>query len=286
MQKLKNRVLDKMMESQLTKAEVDFIIYISHYQDPKGRIYGVYYKDVCQAIDVSYETFYVTMHSLTQKGLISVKKDCWGDWDITIQDNDFSYPEAVKEGYVSTGHDIFYNKKFGELKANEKLLAMHFLKIAGAGKKNHHEKYCIGVETFYEKYAKLLQVSKRTLQVYLGKLRDFFSIGIKDKLYWIRPLVEDYKEKAPTDIKNFSGWICGVAFRRNRATYTGESAVDTADLIVQYDGKVQKDIVQVFFQAVRQSIEKVNESIKNKYKWNREVNPKFIHKIMRNIAAV
>jgi len=285
-QKLKNRVLEKMMESQLTKAEVDFIIYISHYQDLFGRIYGVYYKDVCKAINVSYETFYVAMRSLVDKEIISVKKDYWGDWDITILDNDFSYPEAVKEGYVSTGHDIFYNIKFRELKANEKLLAMQFLKIAGAGKKNNHAKYSIGVDVFYEKYEKILQVSKRTLQVYLGKLKAFFSIGIKDKLYWIRPLAAVFKEKAPTDIKNFSGWLCGVAFRRNRATYTKKSVVDTADLIAQYHGKVQKGIVQVFFQAVRQSIEKVNESIENKYKWNREINPKFIHKIMRDIAVI
>lgn len=52
MQKLKNTVLDKMLTAHLTKAEVDFMIEISHYQDDSGKVYGVYYKDVCEAIGI------------------------------------------------------------------------------------------------------------------------------------------------------------------------------------------------------------------------------------------
>lgn len=280
MQKLKNKVLDKMLHSGLTKAEVDFLLEISHYQDDSGKIYGVYYKDICKAIDISYETFYVTMRALADKNLISVKKDFYGDWDITIQDNDFSYPEALKEGYVSTGHDIFYNKEFCKMKANEKLLIMQLLKICGAGSRYH-----IGEDLFYKTYTELLRVSIRTLQLYLSKLKLFFSIRIKDKQFWITPLMEIFKYGAPRDIQNFSCHLSRVACRRNRATYTEESLKDIANLVKQYIQSLKQDIAQVFLLSVQQSIERKNESIANKSKWKREINPKFVHKLMRNIIA-
>lgn len=277
MQKLKNRVLDKMLSSHLTKAEVDFILEISHYQDDTGRIYGVYYKDVCEAIDISFQTFYVTMYALVDKGLIRLVKAFYGDWDIVIRDNDFTYPDAVKEGYISTGHDMFYDNEFRQLKANEKLLAMQFLKIGGAGKRYH-----IGVTVLYEKYAELLQVTKRTIQVYLGRLKRFFSIGIKDKMYWITPLVAVFKNKAPKDIINFAEHLSDVACRRNRAVYTGNERRDTTDLIKQYAQSLKAEMAQIFLRAVSCSIEKNNEMVGNKRKWNRQLNPKFIHKLIRN----
>lgn len=276
MQKLKNSVLDKMLQADLTKAEVDFMLEISHYQDNSGRIYGVYYKAICKAIGISYETFYVTMRALADKGLICLTKAHYEDWDIIIKDNDFSYPGALKEGYISTGHDIFYMKHFRELKAKEKLLAMQFLKIAGAGKRYH-----IGVELFYDKYAKLLQVTKRTIQTYLGKLKQFFSIGIKDKMYWITPLVAVFKSNAPKDIQRFADHLSSVACRRNKATYTEDSLRNTTDLIKQYAESLKTEIAQVFLKAVSNSIEKANEAVRDKSKWNRQLNPKFIHKIIR-----
>lgn len=276
MQKLKNSVLDKMLLADLTKAEVDFMLEISHYQDVSGKIYGLYYKAVCKAIDISYETFYVTMRSLAEKGFICFEKACYGDWDIKINGNDFSYPGALQEGYISTGHDIFYNKGFRELKAKEKLLAMQFIKIAGAGKRYH-----IGVNLFYEKYAGMLQVAKRTIQVYLGRLKKFFSIGIKDKMYWITPLVAVFKNNAPKDIDRFSEHLSRVACRRNRATYTEENLQNTKDLIKQYADSNKTGIARMFLSAVKRSIEKTNETVRKKNKWNRQLNPKFIHKLIR-----
>ena len=277
MQKLKNSVLDKMLQAHLTKAEVDVILDISHYQDDSGKIYGVYYKDVCEAIGISYETFYVTIRSLSDKGLIRLQKDFRGDWDIIIIDNDFSYPEALKEGYISTGHDIFYNMTFKKLKANEKLLAMQFLKIGGAGKHYH-----IGVNLLYEKYAALLQVTKRTIQVYLGRLREFFSIGIKDKMYWITPLVSVFKYNAPADIENFAEHLVEVACRRNKATYSERGKKDMLQLVKQYIQGLKTKTAQVFLHAVSGSLEKGNKNIPDKRKWNRELNPKFVHKLIRN----
>ncbi len=281
MQKLKNKVLDKMLQANLTKAEVDFILEISHYQDESGTIYGVYYKDICKAISISHETFYVTMRTLAAKGLIEIEKDYFGDWNVIIVDNDFTYPEALREGYINTGHDIFYNKGFRKLKAKEKLLAMQFLKIGGAGKKYH-----IGVEAFYDKYSKLLKVTKRSLQVYLGRLKAFFSIGIKDKMYWITPLKAVFKDFAPTDMQTFATHLSGVACRRNRAVFTPQNKKDISDLVKQYAERLKSDTAHIFLNAVKASIETANEAVANKSKWNRQLNPKFVHKLIRYIAHI
>ncbi len=277
LQKLKNSVLDKLLQSHLTKAELDFLIELSHYQDNLGKVHGVYYRSMCKVTGMSYQTFYVTMLSLADKGVICYEKAYYGDWDITILDNDFSYPEAVKEGYISTGHDIFYDEAFKELKANEKLLAMQFLKIGGAGKRYH-----IGVELFYEKYAELLRVAKRTIQVYLGRLKAFFSIGIKDKMYWITPLQKVFKDRAPKDIQNFAAHLGRVALRRNKAVYTEESLRDTLELVKQYAQSFKEETAKIFLGAVAGSIAKTNETVRDKRKWDRNLKPKFIHKLMRS----
>lgn len=278
MQKLKLAVLDKMISRHLTGAEVNFILYISHYQDASGSVLGVYYKDLCEAIGISHETFYAVMRSLEKKELIEVEKNYYGDWDIRIRDNSFLSPEANREGYVSTGHDIFHDKEFLALKAGEKLLAMYVLKVAGAG----YGKYHIGVENFYEKFSALFGVGRRALQNYMARLKKYFTIGIKDKFYWITPLKKVYKSQTPTDMKLFSGHLIELACRRNRIREIGrEEFRDTAELIRQYAPGREQEIAGSFLQALKKSVQKANEHIRSPYLWERVLRPKFIHKLLQ-----
>ena len=86
--KIKYSLLDRLCN--LTNKEVDFLLYVAHYQDDYGRIRGIYYRDVCQACDMCKQTFYDVLRSLQQKGVITyVRAD--RDYNITILDNDFSY---------------------------------------------------------------------------------------------------------------------------------------------------------------------------------------------------
>ena len=280
MQKLKNAVFEKMLVSNLTKAEVDFLLELSHYQDDKGRVQGIYYKNICDAIAISYETFYVTLNSLEQKGVLQRKKACYGDYDVVIVGNDCSYPGALQEGYINTGLDLFFDKSFKQLKAGEKLLAMQFIKIAGTG-----GAYRISLEVFYEKYSKIFQVTKRTIQTYLTKLKKFFFITLKNKLYIFKPK-ETCKYNAPTDVELYSEHCAKVACRRNRVkVLLNAQYKDTRDLVKQYcnDKFSVAEVAEAFLIAVQRSIELRNKHIPNKYKWDRHLNSKFIHKLMRGI---
>lgn len=287
MQKIKLSVFGRMIGKRLTGAEINFILYISHFQDDSGRVPGVHYKDVCAGINISPQTFYEAMRGLREKGLIETEKNHYGDWDVRIAGNDFSYEGAFQEGYISTKHGMFHDPEFYGLKAGEKLLAMHLLKIAGAGNGRCRR----GVDKLYQKFMALLGVTRRVIQGYLGSLRKFFSIGIKDHQYWITPLKRAYKDAPPTDMDLYAAHLAGTACRRNRIkAYTEQEFRDAAELVPQYAEQLKKASVRGFLEvaarcfldAVCGSVKKENERIPSKYKWNRVLQPKFIHKLMRS----
>lgn len=283
MQKLKLSIIDKMIASKCTSAEVNFILVISRYQDNNGNIVGVYYKDICAALDISYQKFYDLKLSLIDKGLISASKGSYTDWDITICDNDFTNPESFKQGYINTNHKIFFDKNFFMLKAGEKLLAMQFLKISYAGR----GEVMIGVDKFYKKYTELLGVTKRVVQNYMTSLRDFFSIGIKERIYWIRPLIKVYKDLgSKSEEVRYREHIGTTLARREKLEYTKEAIKDTVDLLKQYKEQMSNNGLDYLVSAIRKSIQKANETVKNRSKWKRVLQPKLVHKMLRQVLQL
>lgn len=281
-----------MIEENLTSAEINFILHISHYQDDAGNVLGVYYKDIMKSLHISTQKFYDILQSLEEKGLIQVEKHFYSDWDIRILNNDFTDKKAFKDGYLSTQHNIFYSQDFLRLKAGEKLLAMNLLKVNFTKEDADYTKsnsYCIGVKKFYDKYEDKFKTTKRVIQGYLTKLRKWFSVGIKNGSYYISALDRVFKKSScPTDAKAYQGHIGGVACRRERLNYTKETFKDAAALATQFAKQLKAPMIgKVFLKAVKESIEIVNESCRDKYKWNRTLQPKMVNKcIVENIAAM
>lgn len=58
MQKIKNCILDRMIAEKLQSKEVDFLLYVSRFQDEEGKVCGIYYKDVCAQMRMSHQEFY------------------------------------------------------------------------------------------------------------------------------------------------------------------------------------------------------------------------------------
>ena len=279
MQKIKYCVLDKLLRADLSRAEMDFILHISHYQDDSGCVSGIYYRDICNALQISYQTFYDVLHSLQEKEIIAVTKAYYGDWDVTILDN--SFQDGIT-GYVSTGDDLFLDPEFQKCGPKEKLLALEFLKIAK--NPSNGGKYKIGKEKLYEKYCKLLSVTKRVFLRYLHRLRKFFSMIVTEGIYYIRP-GKNYREKnkGRTDTELLREHVKRFVLRRNRATYTEEEGKDVARLLTQYASTVPdiRLLIRLISEAVLESIRIRNAGIRNRYKWNRRLNPKFVHKILQ-----
>lgn len=283
MQKLKYAVLANMIEKNCTSAEVDFIVYLTRFQNDYGKVKGVYYKEICNELGISHQTFYDLKKTLGEKGILRAGKKSYFDWDIEIVGNQFPNQESYSEGYINMNHDIFYNKDFFSMKAGEKLLAMHFLKISFSGRGS----YNIGVEKFYVEYAKLFNVTKRVIQNYMTTLKRFFSIGVKERQYWITPLAKVYRSIGAahqrTDDSNYNKQLGKAICRRQKIKFNKDTLTDTMNLLKQYrkDFKDRMDeLEELLVQAIKKSIEKANEKIKNPRKWERVLQPKLVHKFL------
>lgn len=296
MQKLKYAVLEKMIEKEATSAEINFILYISHFQDDAGNVLGVYYRDIMKALHISAQKFYDILYSLEEKGIIRVEKNFYSDWDIQILDNDFTYKGAYQkgqEGYLSTQHNIFYSEDFMRLKAGEKLLAMCFLKVNLTKEGAEYTKsgsYHLGVKKFYDTYKDLFKTTKRVIQGYLTKLRSWFSIGIKEGQYYITALQKVRRKPYGnrTDKRAYQDHIGAVACRRGRFSFTKQTFHDAAALATQFAKQLKAPLMgQTFLAAVKESLELANETCRNRYKWQRVLQPKLINKcIVDKIKAM
>lgn len=269
-----------MIKERLTSKEIDFIIYISRFQDNQGKIAGIHYKDVCKKMNMSYQGFYDVKQSLVKKNIISSEKNNRIDHDITILNNAFLSEEDIRNGYINTNHNIFFNEEFYKLKAGSKLLAMEIMKLSYSGTGECK----IGTEKFYEKYTKIFCVTKRVMRTYLMELKQFFSIGIKNGLYYMRPKSEVYhKPYQPTENDNYTTHNVDVICRRNKIKdSTEKERKDICSLVRQYKKKAQevnKNIIELLKMAVEKSLELINT---NKPKiTKRQLKPKLVHKILK-----
>ncbi len=283
MRKLKAEVIHNLIAAHPTSKEVDFIVWISRYQDSAGLVRGVYYKSVCEELQISPQTFYNVLRGLEVKGVIEVSKDNTysGDWDIRIIDNDYS-KEPVRRGqkadnYLDMGKEIFYNREFFQMKAKEKLMTMLYIMIAGAGSPNYH----IGTQHFVQKYTAMLAVKRRALQNYLKSIRKFFAIGMKGREYWISPLRRKTgKDCDHTDRSERAKHIAASLCRRFRLD-VGKAFAIICGLVEQYTYKVSVDLEPFFIKSIRDLLSRRNGSADPRKWHHREINEKFLHKIFR-----
>ena len=282
MQKLKNSIIDRMIEQKCTSKEIAFLHYVSCYQDVTGRVTGVHYKDVCNATHMSVQCYYDTKESLERKGFIKCTKRNLMDCDIVIVGNAYTGEQYNKEGYLNTNHKIFFCREFQKLKAGAKLLALKMLIIVCSGK-GYFE---IGVKKFYDEaegYTKRFGVSRRVMRTYLSAIKTLFSIGIKDRKYYIETRKHIIgKKDGRKEAECFREKGTEVVLRRNRIKEPGNGEKDLYRLFQQYDAvaeKKKKPLVALIDRAVKRSLEMLNEGerwIKHKL-----INIRLIHKLLR-----
>lgn len=283
MQKLSYGVLQKLIEKNVTSAEIDVLLYVSRYQNNQGVAEGIYYRSICEDLNISYQTFYDVKESLIEKGIISVRKNHYLDHDITILDNDFTNPEMYHKGYINTNHELFACSQFRMMKAGSKLLAMDLMKNNLTSNKSYH----CGVEKFFVQFMEKLDICKRTLQRYLKELRLLFHIGVKDKQYWITIRAFAKQRQKKQENQRYRDNSIAVALRRNRieSRMVRTEDVKALDaLMSQYNKEIEK---QERFSGgfslssiVEKSIEVLNPGIQKK-KWERKLKPNLIHRILR-----
>lgn len=286
MQKIKREVLDKMIAADLSSLQVDMMIYLSRYQSDSGVIKGVHYRSVCKDIGMSKQSFYNVLRSLEVKGLISLQREKLDsmDWNITILDNDCT---AINNGsekgqYVNTNQCIFYLESFRMLKAKEKLLAMYLLRRCAENRGSIR----MTVSNFREHYTELLQVSSRTLRGYLASLKEYFSIGDKEGMRYVRSKRDMIKRSTMSERTRLHEYLVKVACRRCRISNPDYNAVkETAYLLHQYRRQIKQisDLRRKELD-IKEVIQLSREYFPPKDKL--QLNCKLVHKILRAILGL
>lgn len=171
MRKIRASVLRKVEESRLTNKELTVFLHICQYQTDAGTVSGIYYKDICNALKISNQSFYSSLYRLRDCGLINLWKADKIDWDIQIIGNDCTDIESVKkEGYLSVADGLFASEKFRKLKANEKVMAMRLLVYCRSGQRTYKE----AKASFLDKMKKMLGCGLRAVKKYLTALKELF----------------------------------------------------------------------------------------------------------------
>ena len=311
MRKLAYKVINDLIRAESTSAEVDLVLYIARIADETGFAQAVHYRAACEAMGgVVPQTYYNALRSLKEKGLIVFEKNSYYDTDIRLIGNDTSagsYQKGRTRAYLSLDRDFLRGEKFKALTAKGKLLALHFLVRTQSSKKSGRRnqlKECL--DTFFEKYIDLLQVTRETLRGYLQDLEAFFSIGAKEGMIYIEGRAElDAREEGDfprytnagelyythheTDSEIYHKHLAEAACIRDNVELEPAQVAGVAELMAQYAEAFREsgsDRIQTMIRAFRQvDIPKRRRSIaapEEEY----VLSIPYLHKKMRGILGL
>lgn len=282
MQKISIEVLEKAIKEKLSSVELDMLLYIARFQNEAGVASGIYYKDVCENIGISYQGFYDCKKSLQEKGLIYAEKKNYYDWDITILNNSFIGKENYGRGYVSVSSKMVKSTVFRRMRANAKLMALYLLREWSINrKKSRSESYSILKQNLLRKFEEM-GFTNRMTRAYLGELKPFLSVYLENgRKYFLTFKKNEVYNAGESENEEKRLHDFDTACRRNKVKEIQEEIKrDVLTVLRQYHVKVVKKLDFNLSSIVEQSLKELNGE-KKKSKWRRELNPKLIHKIMQ-----
>lgn len=181
MRKLRKKVLDNFCSSSLTRKQQDLFLCLCRWQNAAGFVTGIYYKDVCNEMGMTPQTFYASLRKLESCGLIRIesqesrKQRKAVDWNVQIMNNDCThYKEVLEMGFVTLSEGMYSSPDFWKLTSGEKSIAMQLCRWCRSAKNG---KFYIGSASFKKKFAEQLGVSGRTILRYLEGLKKIFKIS-------------------------------------------------------------------------------------------------------------
>lgn len=270
--KIKYSIIQKL--NTLTAKEMDLFFYLVRRQNQEdGTVEGVYYRDVMRQAGMCRQSFYNALRGLEKKQAVTVTKISDMDYNVCIPGNAFPAREEYRKGYVNLNRQAFRSKKFQALKAHEKFMLLEFLK----GTHENGHSLNMKTENLYEKFMKLLKVSKRVIRGYLHRLKQFFSIGVKDGKYYITYLHSVFHDRSGKAEENwyFEHLVKKECWRLHMA-HDDEALEETARIAKQYRPYAGSTAgtLSLLMQCIRKSAEDTEPG-------NRQLHEKYVHKLMR-----
>lgn len=152
-----------MIDKQVSKNELLFLLFISQSQDEFGIVHSVYYKNICSNLKISIQKFYDVLRSLSEKKLISYRKNNPADYEVTLTGNSFE-DGSFKNGYINVAEKNFFTERFMKLKAGSMLLYLYSQRFVEG-------KHML-ITNFYNEFSRIFHIRHKTLQLYLQELKD------------------------------------------------------------------------------------------------------------------
>lgn len=257
MYKLKNTYIDRMIDMQVSKSELAFILHIARHQDDYGIVHSVYYKDICAAIDISIQKFYDILRSLTDKNLIFYEKVNTADVKVHLIGNNFA-DKDFSQGYINVAGKDFRRASFINMKAGSQLLYLFSQRFT----KGKH----MLLNTFYEEFSRRFHIKRRTLQLYVQELKEkkFLFISKKrNRAYHYEMTMQrssclDHKGIIPNEKEGYIDNIAqliSVNFR-NQLSETDRKAVQNVSRLAEQQRALKcEDFPSLIVNAIRNSFD-------------------------------
>lgn len=270
MYKLKNSYIDNMIAAKVSKSEIAFLLYIAVGQNESGKVYSVYYKDVCEALSISIQKFYDILTSLSEKNLIRFEKENPADFVVELVGNDFSEKD-FSCGYLNVASKEFQSKKFTKLKAGAQLLYLYTQRLLNG---KH-----MGVLKFYEEFCEMFQVTRKTLQIYVQQLKEAHLLFISKKRNKAYHYEMTMRKSTCLDKKGIipnekSGYIENIRkllianFKQYIEDSSDKALSDIANLAGNKRAKEYPNFVSLIVTSVKASIKRQKDDKKKEVKIN------------------
>ncbi|WP_455938316.1 hypothetical protein [Gemella morbillorum] len=286
MLQIKDKLIQKIYSSDLTKCEIIALIELIKISDEEG-ITNVYYKEMVEAIGCNTATFYNAIRSLQEKGFIEYKKDDKFKKEIVVGicDNNFKYDpyRYVRMDNVFFCEGMYKNLCAGGIKVMLYLLfRVYKQKFTPELNSADHEKNRMFYKNTYRSIADQLGITN------LRRLKEYIKVLIKSKMIVLgehidvnnrkydiitvsKSILKNHLEKITEKGKKVEQKVtykqlhfrnCIKNFcRRNKIEITNRSNLnDTAVLMGQYINQAQKDNKDIYI-LINTAIKKLKDNI-------------------------
>lgn len=255
---------------------MNLLLELCKNQDEHGYVNGVHYLGYSKKAHFVEQSFYNALTGLCEKGLVSSLDSNDGYFNLKVKYNDFSDGiNSYRRGYVDLKREIFHKKKWIEdLSSHEKLFVLLLRKYTH----ENHSSFKIKPNNFYKKFCELFGVTRRVIREYKKNICKFFSIGIKNGLYYITYLHSVFNPKLDHP-ERFYKDLAYIEFVVKKLKIRGSTEYEreqTANLMHQYKNMCNEngeDIKTVIINAIYHS----TKDFKQK---ERHLNYKFLNNLI------
>ncbi|MBA4688594.1 MAG: MarR family transcriptional regulator [Candidatus Galacturonibacter soehngenii] len=304
-----DQILDVKSENSLTSNEINVYLRLFKMQNKDNYIQGVYWREIVDYLNISKSGYYYSITELERKGYIERVKLNRMDTDIIVKDHDLKTlltnlkNKTNHEKYINLNMNVFNDKEFYKLKANEKRLILLLIKRL-TGQNEGKLSYNPGNE--FEVYAKELGVDKlpegvdeknnpyRCIKKYFNNIRKWIHVSddiiINGKVKHIVTLLKNTtklpkrlftQSRGLKETNIYAEYDCQehilkTFLRRNKIQYDDQNLADTTWLIRQYKNRFKRTTEDIYTYIKSAIFTSLEETV--------ELTSQVVHKILINIA--